>query len=44
MTGKIAKELKLDEQAAAPVPREQLKGGMGEGGSGPLFTLGGGDK
>ena len=44
LSRKLTGEIKLDEPAAAPVPREQLKGGMGEAGSGPLFTLGGGDK
>ncbi len=46
LSRKLTGEIKLDEPGAAagaPVPREQLKGGMGEGGAGPLFTLGGGD-
>ena len=35
-------EIKAAEASAAPpVPREQLKGGMGETEAGPLFTLGG---
>ena len=46
LSRKLTGEIKLDEPTttATPVPREQLKGGMGEAGSGPLFTLGGGDK
>jgi small subunit ribosomal protein S1 len=46
LSRKLTGEIKVDESspAGAPIPREQLKGGMGEGGSGPLFTLGGGDK
>ena len=44
LSRKLTGEIKLDEPAGAPVPREQLKGGMGEAGAGPLFTLGGGDK
>jgi small subunit ribosomal protein S1 len=46
LSRKLTGEIKLDEPTSAPtpVPREQLKGGMGEAGSGPLFTLGGGDK
>ena len=44
LSRKLTGEIKTDDPAAAPVPREQLKGGMGEAGAGPLFTLGGGDK
>ena len=44
LSRKLTGEIKIDDPTAAPVPREQLKGGMGEAGSGPLFTLGGGDK
>lgn len=46
LSRKLTGEIKIEESApaSAPVPREQLKGGMGEGGSGPLFSLGGGDK
>ena len=40
---KLTGEIKIEETgapaAAQPVPREQLKGGMGDG-AGPLFTLG----
>jgi len=44
LSRKLTGEIKIEESAPAPtpVPREQLKGGMGEGGAGPLFTLGGG--
>ncbi|MFM9966609.1 MAG: 30S ribosomal protein S1 [Planctomycetaceae bacterium] len=41
LSRKLTGEIKLDDTAATPVPREQLKGGM-EGASGPLFALGGG--
>lgn len=45
LSRKLTGEIKIEESgaaaASAPVPREQLKGGMGEGGAGPLFTLGG---
>jgi small subunit ribosomal protein S1 len=46
LSRKLTGDIKIEESASAstPVPREQLKGGMGEGGAGPLFTLGGGDK
>ena len=44
LSRKLTGEIKTDDPAAAAVPRGELKGGMGEAGSGPLFTLGGGDK
>ena len=40
----LAALLRQNLAALQAVPRGELKGGMGEAGSGPLFTLGGGDK
>jgi small subunit ribosomal protein S1 len=40
LSRKLTGEIKT-EDAGVQTPREPLKGGMGEAGSGPLFTLGG---
>ncbi len=39
LSRKLTGEIKVEDSGPA-VPREPLKGGMGEAGSGPLFTLG----
>ena len=43
LSRKLQCEIKAEASTSAPppVPREQLKGGMGETEAGPLFTLGG---